>query len=52
MGRVLLNTNRDATIMHTQEIVGNVRNEEEREFILKSYDIGEKIIKSDYMNRE
>ena len=34
MGRVLLNTNRDATIMHTQEIVGNVRNEEEREFLL------------------
>lgn len=52
MGRVLVNTNRDATIIKGNEIKGNVKNEEELEHLLKSYEIGEKIIKNNYFGRE
>ena len=48
MGRVLVNTNRDATIIKGNEIKGNVKNKEEMEHMLKSYEIGEKIIKNNY----
>lgn len=52
MGRVLLNTNRDATLRRWRIIEGNIRNNEERDFILKSYYIGNRIIMNDYMNKK
>lgn len=51
MGRVLVNTNRDATIIKGNEIKGNVKSNEEKEHLLKSYEIGEKIIKNNYFGR-
>ncbi|MDI9217806.1 LTA synthase family protein [Clostridium tertium] len=51
MGRILLNTNRDATIIKGNEIKGNVKSNEEKEHLLKSYEIGEKIIKNNYFGR-
>lgn len=48
MGRVLVNTNRDATVIKGNEIKGNVKNDEELEHLLKAYEIGEKIIKNNY----
>ena len=52
MGRVLVNTNRDATIIKGNVIKGNVKSEEELEHLFKSYEIGEKIIKNNYFGRE
>ncbi|MDS0528174.1 LTA synthase family protein [Clostridium sp. SHJSY1] len=52
MGRVLINTNKDATIIKNNKIVGNVKNEEEKQHLLMAYDIGEKIIKSNYFSRK
>lgn len=52
MGRILVNTNRDATIIKGNEIKGNVQSNEEKEHILKSYEIGEKIIKNNYFGRK
>lgn len=48
MGRVLVNTNRNATIIRTKEIQGEVKNSEEEQHILNSYIIGEKIIKTNF----
>lgn len=48
MGRVLVNTNRDATITKGNVIVGNVKSDEEKEHLLNAYSIGEKIIKDDF----
>lgn len=48
MGRVLVNTNRNATIIRTKEIEGEVKNPEEEQHILNSYIIGEKIIKTNF----
>lgn len=50
MGRVLVNTNRDSTVIKGNILMGNYKTEEEREHILRAYDIGEKIIKNDYFN--
>lgn len=52
MGRVLVNTNRDATIIKGNEVKGNVKNDKEMEHLLKSYEIGEKIIKNNYFVRK
>lgn len=52
MGRVLINTNRDATVIKGNEIVGNVKDEEEREHLLKSYEIGELIIKRNFFSNK
>ena len=52
MGRVLVNTNRDATIIKGNEIKGNVKDNEELEHLLKSYEIGEKIIENNYFGRK
>lgn len=46
MGRVLVNTNRNAVVIKDNEIKGEVKSEEERENLLKSYNIGSKIIKN------
>ena len=48
MGRVLVNTNRDATIIKGNEIKGNVKSDEELQHLLKFYEIGDKIIKGNY----
>ncbi|MGG7179436.1 LTA synthase family protein [Clostridium paraputrificum] len=50
MGRVLVNTNRDATIIKGNEIKGNVKDNTEKEHLLKAYEIGSKIIKNDYFS--
>ena len=48
MGRVLVNTNRDATVIKGNIIKGQCKDEEEKNNLLKAYDIGEKIIKNNY----
>ena len=50
MGRVLVNTNRDATIIKGNEIKGNVKDNKELEHLLKAYEIGEMIIKNNYFS--
>ena len=52
MGRVLVNTNRDATIIKGNEIKGSVKDDKELEHLLKSYEIGEMIIKNNYFYRK
>lgn len=47
MGRNLLNTNRDATVIKGGIVVGNP-SEEEEEMLKKAYDIADKIIKNNY----
>ncbi|MGL4849871.1 MAG: LTA synthase family protein [Clostridium sp.] len=44
MGRILVNTNRDATIIKGNKIKGKVQSEEEKEHLEKAYSIGEKMI--------
>ncbi|WP_163193923.1 LTA synthase family protein [Clostridium thermarum] len=46
MGRILVNTNRNAVVIKGNEIKGEVKSEEEKEHLLKSYDIGSKLIKN------
>ena len=46
MGRVLVNTNRDATVIKGNEIKGTVKDENEKNHLLDAYSIGEKIIKN------
>lgn len=46
MGRILVNTNRDAVVIKDNIIKGQVKTEEEKELLLKSYDVGSKIIKN------
>ena len=48
MGRVLVNTNRNSTIIRTKEIEGEVKSPEEEQHVLNSYIIGEKIIKTNF----
>ncbi|MCR4944966.1 MAG: LTA synthase family protein [Clostridium sp.] len=51
MGRNLVNTNRDATVIKGNEIVGNISSEEEKEHLLNAYGIGSQIIKKDYFSK-
>lgn len=48
MGRILVNTNRNSTIIKGNIIKGNLKNSEEEKHLLDSYSIGEKIIKNNY----
>lgn len=48
MGRILVNTNRDATVTKNDMIQGNVKDTKEKDHLLKAYDIGSKIIKNGY----
>jgi lipoteichoic acid synthase len=48
MGRVLVNTNRDSTIIKGNIINGNIKSSEEEKHLLEAYDIGQKIIKNNY----
>ena len=52
MGRVLVNTNRDSTVIKWNSIKGTVKSEEEKEHILNAYSIGDKIIKNNYFSTE
>jgi len=52
MGRVLVNTNRNATVIKGNTIVGKVKDEEERTHLLDAYSIGEKIIKGNYFSKK
>lgn len=45
MGRILVNTKRDATVIKGNIIKGNVSSEEERNLLLKSYEIADKKIR-------
>lgn len=51
MGRNLLNTNRDATVIKGNIIVGNVKDDGEKNHLLNAYRIGENIINSDYFSK-
>ena len=51
MGRNLVNTNRDATIIKGNKIVGNVSSEDEKEHLINAYAIGSQIIKKDYFSK-
>jgi phosphoglycerol transferase MdoB-like AlkP superfamily enzyme len=48
MGRILVNTDRNATVIKGDIIQGYVKDEKEKEHLLKGYDIGSKIIKNRY----
>lgn len=48
MGRVLVNTNRDSTIIKGNVIKGNVQSESEKQHLLNAYSIGEKIITNNF----
>ncbi|MDR3594793.1 LTA synthase family protein [Clostridium sp.] len=48
MGRILVNTKRDSTIIKGNVIKGNARDSQEENHLLTSYSIGEKIIKDNY----
>ncbi|WP_252235830.1 LTA synthase family protein [Clostridium sp. ZS1] len=51
MGRILVNTNRNAITIKGNHIVGNVKPSDE-EHVSKAYEIGEKIIKTNYFNHK
>ena len=51
MGRNLLNTNRNATVIKGNEIKGNPT-QEEKEKLLQAYDIADYIIKNDYFKNK
>ena len=51
MGRVLVNTNRNATVIKGNVIKGNVQSEEERKHLLEAYEIGKIIIEEDVFNK-
>ncbi|WP_252243418.1 MULTISPECIES: LTA synthase family protein [unclassified Clostridium] len=51
MGRILVNTNRNAITIKGNHIIGNVKPSDE-EHVSKSYEIGEKIIKTNYFNHK
>lgn len=48
MGRILVNTNRDATVLKGNVIKGTVSSEEEKNHLLEAYSIGDIIIKKNY----
>lgn len=48
MGRVLVNTNRDATVIKGNEIKGEFKDEEERVHLLEAYEVGKMIIENNY----
>lgn len=51
MGRNLVNTNRTATVIKGNTIVGDVSSEKEKEHLLNAYSIGSEIIKKDYFSK-
>lgn len=51
MGRVLVNTNRDATVLNSGEIVGTPKNGEEEKYLKETLDVANKIILGDYFKK-
>lgn len=51
MGRILVNTNRDATVIKGNEIKGNIMDPKEEKHLRQAYKIGEKIIKNNYFRK-
>ena len=51
MGRNLLNTNRDATVLKSGEVIGNPT-KEEKEQLEQAYTIAEYIIKNNYFKNK
>lgn len=52
MGRVLVNTSRNATIIKGNEIKGEVKDDEEYNHLMESYNIGKKIIANNYFRNK
>ncbi|MNJ02320.1 hypothetical protein D3C73_1622450 [compost metagenome] len=52
MGRVLVNTSRNATIIKGNEIKGEVKDDEEYNHLMESYNIGKKIITNNYFRNK
>ena len=50
MGRVLVNTNRDATILNNGDIMGNPKDEAEIKHLKDSFNIADNIIEGNYFN--
>lgn len=50
MGRILVNTNRNSTILNSGEIMGNPVDEEERTLLQDIFKIADNIIEGDYFN--
>ena len=48
MGRVLVNTKRDATVIKENTIIGNVKDKKEEQHLLDAYSIDAKIIKNNF----
>lgn len=48
MGKVLVNTNRNATVIKNNEIIGNVKDEDEKQHLLSAYKIGDIILRNNY----
>lgn len=51
MGRILVKTNKDYTILATRKFIGNGTKEEE-EHALSAIDLGDKLIRSNYFNKK
>lgn len=52
MGRILVNTNRNSTVLKGNILIGNIKDDKEREHLLKSYEIGRKIIMNNYFRNQ
>lgn len=50
MGRNLVNTNRDATIIKGNKIMGTISSEEEEDHLLNAYSVGKEIIEENYFS--
>ena len=50
MGRILVNTNRDSTILNNGEIKGTPKDEEEKEHLEDTFKIADFIIEGNYFN--
>lgn len=48
MGRILVNTNRDSSILNSGKVAGNPRSKEEEDHVKQSLDIANKIITGNY----
>lgn len=52
MGRVLVNTNRDTTVLNSGEIIGIPKDEEEEKYLKETLNVANKIILGDYFKKE
>jgi len=52
MGRILVNTNKDYTVLASRKFIGNNATKEEEQHALDAIDLGDKIIRSDYFRKK